>query len=122
MEYESPFTRSESPGGRVLRANLETPDASFQLGAFIGRQRQRHMAPKRTGTCISQYKPLDSPHPAYPRVATWEFRLYVASVVSPVTPNKNGSAVELGESKTNDAAILHDPMEIVAGTVTWRPE
>ena len=51
-----------------------------------------------------------------------EFRLYVASVVSPVTPNKNGSAVGLGESKTNDAAILHDPVEIVTSTVTWWPE
>ena len=39
-----------------------------------------------------------------------------------VAPNKSGSAVELGESKTNDAAILHDPVEIVTGTVAWRPE
>jgi hypothetical protein len=55
-------------------------------------------------------------------VATAEFRLDVVRVVSPVTPNKDGSAVELGEFETNDAAILHDPVEIVTGTVAWRPE
>ena len=47
---------------------------------------------------------------------------HTPQVVSPVTPNKNGSAFELGESKTDDTAILHDPVEIVTGTVTWRPE
>ena len=55
-------------------------------------------------------------------MATGEFRLDAARVVSPVTPNKNGSAVELGEFKTNNGAILHDPVEIVTGTVAWRPE
>src|SRR5262249_43306434 len=40
----------------------------------------------------------------------------------PVTPNKNGSAVDVGEPKTHDAAILHDPVEIVTGTVAWRPK
>ena len=55
-------------------------------------------------------------------MATGEFRLDVTRVVSPVTPNKNGPAVELGKFKTNDAAILHDPVEIVTGTVAWRPE
>ena len=55
-------------------------------------------------------------------MATGEFRLDAARVVSPVTPDKNGSAVELGEFETNNAAILHDPVEIVTGTVAWRPE
>ena len=41
---------------------------------------------------------------------------------SPVTPNKYGSAVELDKSKTNDAAILDDPVELVTGTVAGRPE
>jgi hypothetical protein len=33
------------------------------LGALIGRQRQRHVAPKRTKYCTSQYKPLAPPCP-----------------------------------------------------------
>src|SRR5688572_23540651 len=45
-----------------------------------------------------------------------------AIVVSSITPNKNGSAVELVESKTYDAAILDDPVKVVTGTVAWRPE
>src|SRR5262245_27913426 len=55
-------------------------------------------------------------------VATGEYRLTVASVLSPVTPDKNGSPSDLGESETNDGAILHNPVEVVTGTVTWRPE
>ena len=39
---------------RVLRPNLEAAHAAFQLGSFIGRQRQRHMAPNSTRTCFSQ--------------------------------------------------------------------
>src|SRR5262245_43332686 len=61
------------------------------------------------------------PHPRGSSCAG-EFRLYVTSIVSPITSNKNGSTVEIGESKTNDAAILHDPVEIVTGTVAWRPK
>ena len=33
---------------RILRADLAAADAAFQFGAFIGRQRQRHMAPQYT--------------------------------------------------------------------------
>jgi hypothetical protein len=35
---------------RVFSPNLEAAHAAFQLGSFIGRQRQRHMAPNSTST------------------------------------------------------------------------
>ena len=41
---------------RVLSPDLETADAAFELGAFIGRQRQRHMAPDSTRYRFSQYQ------------------------------------------------------------------
>lgn len=44
------------------------------------------------------------------------------SSASPVTSNKYRSAAELDESKTNDVAILDDPVEFVTGTVAGRPE
>src|SRR3954468_23043509 len=61
---------------------------------------------------------------SWSRRSRWRRCLSVNAMCSPspVTPNENGSAVELGEPKTNDVAILHDPVEIVTGTVAWRPE
>ena len=35
---------------RVLGANLETSETTFQFGSFISSQRQRHMAQQRTST------------------------------------------------------------------------
>ena len=43
---------------RVLGANLETSETTFQFGSFISRQRQRHMARQRTRSYFSEYKPL----------------------------------------------------------------
>ena len=38
---------------RVLGTNFETAESPFQFGSFIGRQRQRHMAPQGTSTTSS---------------------------------------------------------------------
>ena len=59
VECDSPSEHQNDPRpSHVLSPNLEASHAAFQLGSFIGRQRQRHMALLKQGTCFSQYKPL----------------------------------------------------------------
>jgi hypothetical protein len=42
--------QNHARAARVLRSDLETAHSPFQFGAFIVRQRQRHMAPQCTST------------------------------------------------------------------------
>src|SRR5262245_41054664 len=88
--------------------------------------RRVHLAPRRhliatNRTCHDVFTAMPRKPASGPARVRGPSALPRAAPLS-VTPHKNGSAFELGKSKADDAAILHDPVEIVAGTVTWRPE
>ena len=57
----------------------------FLRGSFIGRQRQRHMAPNSTGTCFSQYKLLAS------RSRQFEDRHVVIRASAPVSAPRSAA-------------------------------
>ena len=42
--------QNHSGAARILGSDLETAHAALEFGSFIGRQRQRHMAPNSTST------------------------------------------------------------------------
>jgi hypothetical protein len=51
VEYDSPWASIRiTRARRILGSDLETAHAALELGSFIGRQRQRHMAPDSTST------------------------------------------------------------------------